>query len=60
MNKPTLEQIKEMDDNQEGFCLACGNVQAGCEPDARQYECEECGKHKVYGAQELVLMGILQ
>ena len=26
-----------------GFCLACGSEQEGCEPDARNYECEECG-----------------
>jgi hypothetical protein len=40
-----------------GFCLACGNEQDGCEPDARKYECEACGEHQVYGAQELLLMG---
>jgi hypothetical protein len=26
-----------------GFCLACGARAEGCEPDARQYECESCG-----------------
>jgi len=26
-----------------GFCLACGERQDGCEPDARNYECECCG-----------------
>lgn len=25
-----------------GICLACGPEADGCEPDARQYECEEC------------------
>lgn len=40
-----------------GFCLACGNEQEGCEPDARNYECEECGKREVFGAQEVLLMG---
>lgn len=39
-----------------GFCLACGNEQEGCEPDAREYECEACGEAKVYGAAELVQM----
>jgi hypothetical protein len=38
-----------------GFCLACGNEQDGCEPDARRYKCEACGSRQVYGAQELVL-----
>lgn len=40
-----------------GICLACGNEQDGCEPDARRYECEACGERQVYGAQELLLMG---
>jgi hypothetical protein len=40
-----------------GFCLACGEQAEGCEPDARQYECECCGAFKVYGAEELLLMG---
>lgn len=39
-----------------GICIACGFEQEGVEPDARKYECEECGKHKVYGAEELLMM----
>lgn len=39
-----------------GFCMACGSMQDGCEPDARRYECEACGERQVYGAEELVLM----
>jgi hypothetical protein len=39
-----------------GFCIACGNEQGGCEPDARRYKCEACGEHAVYGADELLLM----
>ena len=38
-----------------GFCLACGNEQGGCEPDARRYECEACGERAVYGAEELLI-----
>ena len=38
-----------------GFCLACGASQGGCEPDARNYECEDCGKHQVFGAEEILL-----
>lgn len=56
---PSLEEVQEMDENMEGFCLACNNVQSGCEPDARNYECEACGKRKVFGAAELVLMGLV-
>lgn len=38
-----------------GFCIACGNEQGGCEPDARGYECEVCGENAVYGADELLM-----
>lgn len=38
-----------------GFCLACGNEQGGCEPDARRYRCEACGERQVYGAEELAI-----
>ncbi len=56
--KPSLELIEEMDENQQGFCLACGEIADGVEPDARRYECECCGAEKVYGAEELALMGL--
>lgn len=31
------------------------SVTVGCEPDARRYECEECGERGVYGTEELLL-----
>lgn len=37
-----------------GFCVACGCDACGVEPDARNYECEECGERKVFGAEELL------
>ena len=38
-----------------GFCVLCGEDADGCEPDARKYPCEHCGKRGVYGADELLL-----
>jgi hypothetical protein len=38
-----------------GFCTACGEDAEGCEPDAREYECEHCGEDAVYGAEELLM-----
>lgn len=38
-----------------GFCTACGADADGCEPDARNYRCEECGARAVYGAEELLI-----
>lgn len=42
-----------------GFCVYCGEEQDGCEPDARRYVCESCGKRGVYGAEELMMMVVL-
>ena len=55
---PTTAQLLEavQDDDNSGFCLACGAQAYGVEPDARRYECEECGERKVYGAEECLLM----
>lgn len=43
-------------DSNIGFCLNCGFEQ-DCEPDARGYECEDCGEHRVFGAEEILIMG---
>ncbi len=59
--RPDMSEAEYRDANNEylGFCLACGNEQGGCEPDARQYECESCGAKKVYGIEELLMMGLV-
>jgi len=44
-------------DESIGFCIACGYEQDCVEPDARNYTCEDCGKEKVFGADEIVLSG---
>jgi len=54
-----LEQITTAMEDQSGFCTACGAERSGCEPDARKYECEDCGEKKVYGAEELLVMGLV-
>jgi hypothetical protein len=57
----TLKRIEEAVDrynnslDNPGFCLECGLEQDGCEPDARDYECEHCGAMKVMGAMEIFM-----
>jgi len=56
--KISIEQIMaavELDDN-IGICTSCGEESDGVEPDAEHYECESCGKHEVFGAEQLMLM----
>lgn len=40
-----------------GLCTYCGSERECCEPDAREYCCEDCGEMAVYGAEELLIMG---
>jgi hypothetical protein len=47
-------KVTELDN--PGFCIYCGEEAEGCEPDARRYRCEVCGKHGVYAAEELLIM----
>lgn len=58
--KPAANQLHRIveSDNDEGFCLACGEHQYGIEPDTRKGKCDACGAMKVYGAEELLLMGL--
>jgi hypothetical protein len=56
--KQSFERLTEATESMEGFCLACGEEHASVEPDARKYHCTCCGAHKVYGAEELLLMGL--
>lgn len=55
--KPSIEELHELDECGEGWCLACGNTQSA-EPDAVAYKCEACDADKVYGAAELILMNL--
>lgn len=46
------------EDDYLGICVECGATRSGCEPDARKYECEECGTNSVYGAEEILVMHV--
>ena len=50
-------EYSETHDDGAGACIACGAETSGVEPDARRYECEACGARKVYGLEELLIMG---
>lgn len=57
--KFTLEQIEEAMENYIGFCISCGAERELCEPDARNYQCFVCEADEVFGAEELVVMGLV-
>lgn len=56
-NRPTLEELAAIAEDLGGFCKGCGAEAYGVEPDARNYECDECGERKVFGAEELIMQG---
>jgi hypothetical protein len=46
----------ENDDDGSGFCIACGEEASFyCDPDTRNAHCNDCGKDKVFGAEEILL-----
>lgn len=62
-NMQFMQSIKTLErainsDSGIGYCLACGKKAHNVEPDARKYTCASCGKEKVYGAEELAMMGL--
>ena len=58
----TLKRVQEAVEQQmfglenPGFCKSCGADHYSCEPDARNYECDECGERQVFGAAEILLV----
>jgi hypothetical protein len=60
MIKISKDEYLEMREDYVGLCLKCGAERYSCEPDAREYECEECLEKAVYGIEELLLMDELE
>jgi len=59
-NKVTFEEFAEARDNYQGYCLECKEFTRDCtEPDAREYDCPVCEGNRVYGAEELIYLGLV-
>lgn len=53
-------EYEAADDDYMGWCTSCGAFTTPCcEPDAREYQCDDCGKSTVFGAEEALLMGYI-
>lgn len=53
----TTSEYMDSAESYIGYCVACGEERHQCEPDARNYPCEGCGKKEVFGTEELLIMG---
>ena len=60
MFEMTEDQFREYQENSIGLCRKCKAERECCEPDARDYPCESCGKNAVYGVEELLIMGLIE
>lgn len=56
----SLEEYEQLRDEYIGICLSCGEERDCCEPDAANYECENCGKNRVFGMENLLIMGYVK
>lgn len=50
-----LDLLNDDPDTTTGICFSCGAEADCCEPDARNYVCETCNEHSVFGASETLL-----
>lgn len=54
------EQFTELRESYSGICAECGAVRYGnTEPDAEDYECEECESESVQGIENALLSDIV-
>ncbi len=57
----TEDAYREHCEEDNGICLACGEIRnGGTEPDAEEYECEDCGAFKVCGIEQALVMGRIE
>lgn len=49
-----LEAVEQ--DNNTGYCIACGAEAEMCEPDVARRRCQSCDERAVYGAEQLLLL----
>ena len=56
----TEDAYFQLSESYGGFCVACGDEAYGVEPDARRYRCESCNERAVFGAEELLIRGLIQ
>lgn len=59
--KITMERYQEAREGYEGWCKTCQDFTTGeVEPDAEDYECEQCREHTVIGAEDALVLGVIE
>ena len=52
-----LNEALELDENR-AFCIRCGDTDQTIEPDVERAECECCEQRGLYGAEQLLILGM--
>lgn len=60
MFKMTEDRYNALCEDYMGLCLACKEEKDSCEPDAEYYECDNCGENKVFGTEQLMILGKIE
>jgi hypothetical protein len=56
----TSEQFQEAVENNMGYCTTCQEfTREGTEPDAENYDCPQCEKNTVMGAEQALICDVL-
>jgi hypothetical protein len=53
-------EFVELTDSLSGLCVYCACVADMADPDTRAAHCPDCGKAGVYGAEELLIRGLIE
>lgn len=63
MKLPSFKSVEKKisDDSMQGWCTHCGKwTHDSCEPDAHEYKCPKCNNNTCYGAEELLIQGLIK
>ena len=60
--KLTISEYNEHRNDYDGYCVGCKTIgrYGYTEPDAENYECDECGENKAMGMDNALIMGYLE
>jgi len=56
----TNDEFRRLRESYDGICVKCGDVSEDVEPDARDYECPDCGSESVCGIEALLIDGLIE
>ena len=61
MARVRMEDYQNATDLYEGWCAHCEEFTRSCtEPDAEGYDCPNCEKNTVVGAENALIMGLIE